>query len=160
MYNYCVIRPNDKICGGNPATDEKAAKKCAEYPTGCCVEKMTVPKKEIKRKRKKFFRKVKQNSKHYTVDFRKSFETKEEADDFLWNEAAICGHFVKCDCGWRQNYEDLTETIKQINTMSNSKNELSQFWKDHIENSRQNDVLMRKIIDELKKTIECLKNRL
>ena len=159
MFKYCVIRPNNRTCGGNPTTDEKAAKKYSEFPTAVCVEKNSLALKKIKFKHKKFFRKVNENSKHYTVDFRKTFDTLEAATKHLLNEAKMCGHFLKSDHGWIK-FDDDNKLVQTMTEELNNSTKHALFLMTELENSKLNTALMKRNIEEIKKTISYLKNLL
>ena len=102
IFSVFVVCPKNSVCGGNPSTDESAAKKYAEFPTACCVFKSDFDVRMIKSKCKDFFRVGNCRSVLYHVEKRFTYPTKTEAWDKLRYESRGTGHYVKSRFGWAQ----------------------------------------------------------
>jgi hypothetical protein len=103
-FRVVVIRPKNEILGGDPATNDDAALKYAEFPSAIKVTKRA-PKdfRSLKVRAIKFFKRNNQHPAQYTVETRWAFSTYKEAQDKLLYEANMCGHFIEWGQGtWIQ----------------------------------------------------------
>ena len=95
VYRVVVLRPTDQILGGDPAHNEKAAKRYANSATAITVT--TMAKKNFRNLKKRahgFFTTSKQKPADYTVEERWAFTTYKEARDKVLYEAFHCSHFI------------------------------------------------------------------
>lgn len=99
-FSVFVVCPKPSVCGGDPKTDEVAAKKYAEFPTACCVFKTDFPLSKIKFKCKDFFKTANCKSVLYHVEKRFTYGSKQEAFEKMRYESRGCGHYVNCKFGW------------------------------------------------------------
>ena len=100
MFHLCILRASNRVCKGDPATQDKAATIYAQYPTGIFISERTKDFTKCKEKNNDFFKILRQKSRNYAVDCRWSFENKRDAIEKLFFEARGCGHYVKSKYGW------------------------------------------------------------
>ena len=103
VFRVVAIRPKDSVCGGNPATEERAAKRYAMMPV--CLQITKRPQKDfrnIKLHTTRFFKDNRLHPAPYTVEERGSFPTYNEAEAYMLSEARACQHFVKFRDTWIQ----------------------------------------------------------
>ena len=104
MCSVFVICPSHELCGGDPATDERAAERYAERKTGIVWYSSVTQDKQVKFKCRSFFyhRNVREPAADYVCERRWTFPTKSEAQKKVAYEAANCGHFVRSNGSWVQ----------------------------------------------------------
>ena len=104
MFRVVVIQPTSKACGGDPATEEKAAESYASFPTAILITQRPANElRKLKVKEASFFKQLGVNSGDYTASDRLGeYHTIAEALKKLKNEAVNVGHYVKTTNGWVQ----------------------------------------------------------
>jgi hypothetical protein len=99
-FRVVVIRPTNYFLGGDPATNDAAALKYAEFPSGIKITQSS-PKnfRKLKLRATEFFKMCHQKPERYMVETRWAFSTYDEALQKMFYEANYCGHFMECQ-GW------------------------------------------------------------
>jgi hypothetical protein len=102
MFHLCILRASNRVCKGDPATEEKASEIYGQYPTGIFISERTKDFRKCKGELSDFFKVLRQKSRNYSVDCRWSFENKQEALTKLFYEARGAGHYISSKYGWTQ----------------------------------------------------------
>lgn len=101
MFKVIVIQPSNVRCGGDPATEESAAKVYGSLPTGIIVTRIDEL-KVAKYKHRTFFRAANQKYHDYIMSDRGwHFPTKKEAVSKMLYEARGAGHLFQTKYGWQ-----------------------------------------------------------
>ena len=102
MFHLCILRASNRVCKGDPSTEEEASEIYAQYPTGIFISERTKDFRKCKEKHNDFFKVLRQNARNYSVDCRWSFAKKEDALTKLFYEARGKGHYIASKYGWTQ----------------------------------------------------------